>query len=135
MSLTLRLAVNICHYITKVLNNMDLHTSRWCFLSHFLWSKYFASGHWCTSARLCNTALWGLSSLYGTDFYIHLFTVDDQASLIQRDELQRCKLTNIELTNETADLHKEIETLKEKVSELLAENHNLKGDLNRLPGM
>jgi chromosome segregation ATPase len=56
------------------------------------------------------------------------------ASLVQRDELQRCKLTNIELTNETVDLHKEIETLKEKVSELVAENHILKGDLNRLPG-
>lgn len=97
--------------------------------------KYFASGHWCTCARLCNIALWGLSSSYVTDFYIHLFTVDDQASLVQRDELQRCKLTNIELTNENVDLHKEIETLKEKVSELAAENHNLKGDLNRLPGM
>ena len=59
----------------------------------------------------------------------------DQASLVQRDELQRCKLTNIELTNETVDLHKEIETLKEKVSKLVAENHILKGDLNRLPGM
>jgi len=96
--------------------------------------KYFASGHWCTCAKLCNIALWGLSSSFVTDFYFHLFTVDDQASLVQRDELQRCKLTNIELTNETVDLHKEIETLKEKVSELLAENHNLKGDLNRLPG-
>jgi regulator of replication initiation timing len=55
--------------------------------------------------------------------------------MVQMDELQRCKLTNIELTNETSELQKEIETLKEKVSELLAENHNLKGDLNRLPGM
>jgi len=79
--------------------------------------------------------MWGLSSSYVTDFYVLLFTVGDQASLIQRDELQRCKFTNTELTNENVDLHKEIETLKQKVSELVAENHNLKGDLNRLPGM
>jgi hypothetical protein len=97
--------------------------------------KYTASGHWCTYARLCSITVWGLSSSYVTGYYFHLFTVDDQASLVQRDELQRCKLTNIELTNETVDLHKEIETLKGKVSELVAENHNLKGDLNRLPGM
>jgi cell division protein FtsB len=55
--------------------------------------------------------------------------------MVQADELQRCKLTNVELTNEIADLQKEIETLKEKVSQLGAENHDLKGDLNRLPGM
>jgi len=32
--------VNICHYMTKVLNSMDLDTSRWCVLSQFAWSRF-----------------------------------------------------------------------------------------------
>jgi len=56
-------------------------------------------------------------------------------SFAQVDELQKCKNENVRLQSENASLEKELEALKEKMSELAAENHNLKDDLNRLPGM
>ena len=36
-------AVDICHYMIKVLNIMDLDTSRWCFLCQFAWSRFLIS--------------------------------------------------------------------------------------------
>jgi cell division protein FtsB len=61
--------------------------------------------------------------------------VDRQASVAQMGELLRHGSENSGPRSETAELEKELEILKQKILELAAENHNLKDDLNRLPGM
>ncbi|PNF22701.1 hypothetical protein B7P43_G07122 [Cryptotermes secundus] len=60
--------------------------------------------------------------------------VNRQASVAQMGELLRHRSENSGLRSETAELEKELEILKQKILELAAENHNLKDDLNRLPG-
>jgi chromosome segregation ATPase len=75
------------------------------------------------------------SHVSGKDDLLQRMSVDRQASMAQMGELQRCRSENSGLRSETAELQKELEILKQKIMELAAENHNLKDDLNRLPGM
>jgi chromosome segregation ATPase len=68
------------------------------------------------------------SHISGRDDLLQRMGVDRQASVAQMGEL----LMN---RSETVEHEKELEILKQKILELTAENHNLKDDLNRLPGM
>lgn len=75
------------------------------------------------------------SHISGRDGLLQRMGVERQASVAQMGELLRCTSENSGLRCETAELEKELEILKQKILELAAENHNLKDDLNRLPGM
>jgi phage shock protein A len=65
----------------------------------------------------------------------HRMGIDRHASVAQMGELLRCRSENSGLRSESVEFEEEVEILKRKIRELTAENHNLKGDLNRLPGM
>lgn len=75
------------------------------------------------------------SHISGRDDLLQRMGVDRQASVAQMGELLRHGSENSGPRSETAELEKELEILKQKILELAAENHNLKDDLNRLPGM
>lgn len=75
------------------------------------------------------------SEVSSKDDLLQRMSADKLASVAQMGELMKCKNENIGLRSKTAELEKELEILKQKILMLAAENHNLKDDLNRLPGM
>jgi chromosome segregation ATPase len=68
------------------------------------------------------------------DDLLQKMDVEKLASETQMGELTKCKSENVGLNRKTAELEKELETLKQKMRVLAAENHHLKDDLNTLPG-
>jgi chromosome segregation ATPase len=74
------------------------------------------------------------SHISSKDNLLQRMDVDKLASVAQTGELMRCRSENVGLRSKTAEQETELEILKQKILVLAAENHNLKDDLNRLPG-
>jgi chromosome segregation ATPase len=64
----------------------------------------------------------------------HISSKDNSLQRMDVDKLASVAQIG-ELSSKTTELEKELEIQKQKILVLAAENHNLKDDLNRLPGM